>query len=114
MRPNEPPRLVLRDCACALAAPVRDALVKKCCEAGGALWNEAGFAAWLAALKLSRPGLIGILPLTRLACRNCDSLMPEGPETPPCPNRSLSMETKPLRTRALLKASFTFEKERSP
>lgn len=91
-----------------------DVLVKKCCEADGALRNEDGFAGWLAALKLSRPGLIGILPLTTLACRNSDSLIPVGPETPWCPNLLLSMETKPLRTRALFNASFTFEKERSP
>jgi len=97
-----------------MLALVRDVLLKKCCEAGGALRNDAGLAAWPAALKLSRPGLIGILPLTMLACLNSDSPIPECPETASRPNLSLSIETKPLRTRALFNASFTFENERSP
>jgi hypothetical protein len=57
--------------ALARAAPP----LKKCCDAEGALRNEAGFAARPDGLKLSRAGETGILPVIKLACRNDAALI---------------------------------------
>jgi hypothetical protein len=94
-----------------LAPPfVRLAALKKCCEAEGALWNDAGFAVRPDGLKLSCDGEIGILPLTMLAWRNDASLIaaPPRPFTASRPKRLESIETNPERTRSLCSASFTF------
>jgi len=54
---------------------VRAVPLKKCCELGGALRNADGFAARPDGLKLSRDGVIGILPLTMLVWRKAASLI---------------------------------------
>lgn len=41
---------------------------KKCCELAGAFRTEEAPGALLVGLKLSREGVTGILPVTRLAC----------------------------------------------
>jgi hypothetical protein len=57
------------------AAFVREPLLKKCCELGGAFRNDDGLAARPDGLKLSRDGVTGILPASMLACRKDASLI---------------------------------------